>query len=128
MLEFETVEDLVEYMFDNLAHHELVSAVAGRELSVEIMREMLTYQDTVLTVCHIDAHGYGREYLVSLYDDEDCRRMDVEPIYDDTQGTCAGTDGYVLFHEDVNCKAYIDLKSNDFTQDLTCDWFVIRTS
>ena len=58
----------------------------------------------------------------------DCRSdsllFSVEDIYDYEKDKYMATDGYVLFHEDVNSKALIDMENNKYA-DITHDWFTI---
>ncbi len=127
MLNFEDVEELVVHMFERLDGDELVSVVAGKDLAVAIMKELLDYNYVILNFANVDTYDYDKEYLVSLhYDtDTDYCHVSIEQIYDYEKEMYSGTDGYVLFHEDVSSKALVDMKKNENIELSGFDWFVI---
>ncbi len=128
MQNFEDIEHLVSYMFEKLEGDEPVSVVADKNFAVEVMQELLTYNNTILNMCEIEASNeYDREYLVSLYNttDEGYWNINVEKIYSYEKEKYFSIGGYVLFHEDVNSKALIDMQNNDFMPLIGHDWFVI---
>ncbi len=132
MLNFDNVEDLVADMFENLdEENHLVTVISDRELTLEIMHELLNYNNVILNSCEIDdIQDYGKEYFVSLFDDvnSDNWYINVEKSYLEEKGKYLSTDGYVLFHEDVNSKAMIDMQNNEFMPLGNHDWFVIGES
>lgn len=127
MQNFENIKDLVAYMFEKLDGEEPVSVVADKDLIVSIMKELLDYDDIILDICDINSFEYDSEYLVSLRDeiDTDYYHVSVEQIYNYEREKYFGTDGYVLFHEDVNSKALIDMQNNKNIEMSGHDWFVI---
>lgn len=127
MQNFENIKDLVAYMFDKLDGEEPVSVIANKDLTVSIMKELLDYDDIILDICDIDSFEYDSEYLVSLRDeiDTDYYHVSVEQIYNYEKEKYFGTDGYVLFHEDVNSKALIDMQKNENVELSGYDWFTI---
>lgn len=127
MLNFIDVSDLVNYMFENFEYGKPISIVANKELSIDIMKELLAYENTVIEICDINAYEYDKEYLVTLdsESDEDCWHIYVEQIYNYEAESYYGMDGYVLLHEDVNSKALIDMQQNELLRPESHDWFVI---
>lgn len=129
MLNFKTIEDLVSHMYENSDNEDyLVSVISNKEMAVEIMRELLAYENTILNSCEIDFdEEYSREYIVSLFNDveSDKWHINVEKSYLSDKGKYVSTCGYVLFHEDVNSKALIDMQNNEFMPLGEHDWFVI---
>lgn len=127
MQNFENVEDLVSHMFEELDGDDPVSVVADKDLAVEIIKELLNYENVILNFANIDTYYYDKEYLVSLYDDTytDYWYVSIEQIYDYENDMYFGTDGYVLFHEDVNSKALVDIQNNENIELSGYDWFVI---
>lgn len=128
MQNFEDIEHLVSYMFEKLEGDEPVSVVADKNFAVEVMQELLTYNNTILNMCEIEtSNEYDREYLVSLYNvtDEGYWNINVEKIYSYEKEKYFSIGGYVLFHEDVNSKALIDMQNNKFMPLIGHDWFVI---
>lgn len=124
---FENIQDLVTQMFESCDGDEPISVVADKNLAVAIMQELLSYDDVILNFANIDIYDYNKEYLVSLYDDTDTNywHVSIEQIYDYEKDKYFGTDGYVLFHEDVNSKALVDMQNNEFVELSGYDWFVI---
>lgn len=127
MQNFENVEDLVTYMFDKLNGEDPVSVVADKDLTISIMKELLDYDDIILDICDIDSFEYDREYLISLRDeiDTDYWHISIEQIYNYEKEKYFGTDGYVLFHGDVNSKSLIDMQNNEYAELSGYDWFTI---
>lgn len=118
MLNFNTIEDLVSHMFESTDNEDnLVSVIADKEMSVEIMKELLDYENVILNSCEIDFdEEYDREYIVSLFDDIESDKwyVNVEKSYRSDKENYISTGGYVLFHGDVNSKAIIDMQNNEY--------------
>lgn len=127
MLNFNNIEDLVSHMFEKLDGDEPVSVVANKELSVAIIQELLEYKNVILKYANVDDYEYDKEYIVTLHDDCDSDSWDIaiEPIYNYEKEMYFGTDGYVLFHEDANSKAMLDMQNNDNIELSGHDWFTI---
>lgn len=127
MLNFENIEDLVSHMFEKLDGDEPVSVVANKELSVAIVQELLEYKNVILKYANVDDYEYDKEYIVTLHDDCDSDSWDIaiEPIYNYEKEMYFGTDGYVLFHEDANSKAMLDMQNNKNIELSGHDWFTI---
>lgn len=127
MLNFENIEDLVSHMFEKLDGDEPVSVVANKDLAISIMQELLEYKNVILKYANVDDYDYDKEYIVTLHDDYDSDSWDIaiEPIYNYEKEMYFGTDGYVLFHEDANSKAMIDMKNNENIELSGHDWFTI---
>lgn len=129
MLNFENTEEFVSYMFENIDNEDnSVSVIANKKISIDIMKELLNYENVILNSCEIDYdEEYDREYAVSLFNDieSDYWYVSVEKSYLFEKKKYASTGGYVLFHEDVNSKALIDMQNNDCTPLVAYDWFVI---
>lgn len=118
MLNFDNIEDLVSYMFDHLDDEDAhVSVIANKEMVIGVMHELLNYENVMLTSCEIDyAADYDKEYIVSLsYNGiSDKWYVSIEKGYLVEKEKYLAIGGYVLFHEDVNSKAMIDLQNNEF--------------
>ena len=129
MINFENIGDLASQLFQYTDTEEhLVSVVANKEIVTEIMAELLTYENIVLDSCIIDFDDeYDREYVISLFDDTDSDdwHVSVEKCYCEERGIYLSTDGYVLFHEDVNSKALVDMQRNEFMPLGEHDWFTV---
>lgn len=127
MLNFNNIEDLVSHMFEKLDGDESVSVVANKELSVSIIQEFLEYKNVILKYANVDDYEYDKEYIVTLHDDcdSDSWAIAIEPIYNYEKEMYFGTDGYVLFHEDVNSKAMLDMQNNENIELSGHDWFTI---
>lgn len=126
MQNFENIEELVAHMFEKL-DDDLVSVVADKDLAVAIMKELLDYDNVILNFANVDTYDYDKEYLVSLYDDTDTDYwyVSIEQIYNYEKEKYFGTEGYVLFHEDVNSKALVDMQNNKNIELSGYDWFTI---
>lgn len=129
MLNFENIEDLVSHMFANLDNEDsLVSVIANKQMSTDIMVELLNYKNVILESCEIDyEEEYDREYIISLFDDVESENwyVNVEKSYLIKKNKYVSTDGYVLFHEDVNSKALIDMQNNEYMTLGNHDWFTV---
>ena len=129
MLNFENIENLVSHMFDNLDNEDnLVSVIANKKMVTDIMVELLNYKNVILESCELDYdEEYDREYIISLFDDveSDNWHVNVEKCYLAQKDKYVSTDGYILFHEDVNSKALIDMQNNEYMHLGVHDWFTI---
>lgn len=129
MLNFENSEDLVSYMFGNLDNKEhLITVITNKQLVIDVMKELISYKDVILDSCNIDFdEEYSSEYSVSLFDDveSDYWYVNVEKCYCHEKDIYFATEGYVLFHEDVNSKAQIDMQNNKYMPLRDYDWFTI---
>ena len=129
MLKFENDEDLLSHMFANLDNEDnLVSVIANKQMIIDIMVELLNYKNVILESCELDYdEEYDREYIVSLFDDveSDNWHVNIEKCYLTEKDKYVSTDGYVLFHEDVNSKALIDMQNNEYAPLGTHDWFTV---
>lgn len=127
MLNFENIEDLASHMFEKLDGDEPVSVVANKDLAISIVQELLEYKNVILKYANVDDWEYDKEYIVTLHDDCDSNSWDIaiEPIYNHENEKYLGTDGYVLFHEDANSKAMLDMQNNENIELSGHDWFTI---
>ena len=129
MLNFENIENLVSHMFANLDNEDnLVSVIANKKMVTDIMVELLNYKNVILESCELDYdEEYDREYIISLFDDveSDNWHVNVEKCYLAQKDKYVSTDGYILFHEDVNSKALIDMQNNEYMHLGDHDWFTI---
>lgn len=129
MLNFENIENLVSHMFNNLDNEDnLVSVIANKKMVTDIMVELLNYKNVILESCELDYdEEYDREYIISLFDDveSDNWHVNVEKCYLAQKDKYVFTDGYILFHEDVNSKALIDMQNNEYMHLGVHDWFTI---
>ena len=116
-------------MFDNLDNEDnLVSVIANKKMVTDIMVELLNYKNVILESCELDYdEEYDREYIVSLFDDveSDNWHVNVEKCYLSQKDKYVSTDGYILFHEDVNSKAMVDMQNNEYMSLGEHDWFTI---
>ncbi len=129
MLNYENIENLVSHMFDNLDNEDnLVSVIANKKMVTDIMVELLNYKNVILESCELDYdEEYDKEYIVSLFDDveSDNWHVNVEKCYLAQKDKYVSTDGYILFHEDVNSKAMVDMQNNEYMPLGEHDWFTI---
>ena len=129
MLNFENIEDLVSHMFANLDNeNNLASIITNKSMTTDIMVELLNYKNVILNSCDIDyEEEYDREYIVSLFNDveSDNWYVNVEKSYLPEKEKYVATEGYVLFHEDVNSKAMVDMQNNEYMSLGEHDWFTI---
>lgn len=125
MINFKDIDELLQYMFGKLDTSTLVSVVADKKLTVEIMKELLIYDDVILDLCEIDNFEYDKEYLISLCnnDDPDFCHVCIEQMFNYETKKYRATDGYVLFYEDASSKAQIDVTENEFCDVCGYDWF-----
>lgn len=56
--DFEDIEELVAHMFEKLDGDEPVSVVADKDLAVNIMSELLTYDNVILNFAKVDTYDY----------------------------------------------------------------------
>lgn len=127
MINFENVEDLVDYMFEN-CEEQTVSVIANKEIVTDILKELLCYEDTKVDICELDTdEEYDREYAVILYKESDIDKwtFGVEKIYLEDQNKYISTGDYVLFHEDVNSKVLIDAQNNEYMSLGEHEWFTV---
>ena len=129
MLNFENIEDLVSHMFANLGNeNNLVSVIANKQMITDIMVELLNYKNVILNSCDIDyEEEYDREYIVSLFDDAESDNwyVNVGKSYLPEKEKYVATEGYVLFHEDVNSKAMVDMQNSKIFLLDDHDWFTV---
>lgn len=128
MLIYDDVEQLVADMFHTLeVDEDVISVIADKELISQIMQEMLIYEDVAIDYCNIDAFTYDKEYFISLHydDDDEYWYICVDQIYNYNKEKYNSMGGYVLFHEDVNSKALVDIQNNEMSFLTGHDLFVI---
>lgn len=129
MLNFEDIEELVDYMFENLDDKDnIISVIANKDMILNIMHELCNYNNVIINTCDIeDKFDYDKEYRLSLYDDVDEENwyVDIIPIYDAIDNRYSASDGFTLFHEDVNSKAMIDMQNSKVFPLEDHDWFTI---
>ena len=129
MLNFENIEDLVSHMFANLDNeNNLASIITNKSMTTDIMVELLNYKNVILNSCDIDyEEKYDREYIVSLFDDveSDNWYVNVGKSYLPEKEKYVATEGYVLFHEDVNSKAMVDMQNSKIFPLDDHDWFTV---
>lgn len=130
MLNFENYEYIADYMkyyIDDV--NDSISVVANKDMAVEIMYELLRWEDVNLSKCNIEHDSYyDKEYMITLYYDPDDYNkicIDVEPAYSNDLGRYIVGSDSVLFYEDVNSKALIDMENNPFFENIFHDWFTI---
>lgn len=121
---FDDVEELVTYMIDKVEEDNPVTVLANKNLVVEIMGEFLSGHNVALNDCDIQP-DYHREYAITLEFTDDYWKISTYPAYDSDHNKYLGQDGYVLFHEDINSKALVDLQNNAITKISGHDWFII---
>lgn len=127
MINFEDIEELVDYMFEN-CEEQTVSVVANKDITTDILKELLCYEDTEIDVCELDNNDeYDREYAVVLCKDPDIDKwtFGVEKAYLEDRNKYLSTGDYVLFNEDVNSKALIDAQNNEYLPLGEHDWFTV---
>lgn len=129
MLNFDNIENLVSYMFENLDNeNHLVSIIANKEITIEVMKELLNYKNVDLNSCEIDYNAdYDKEYLTSLSYNSISEEwyVNIEKCFLPDKREYISTGGYVLFHEDVNSKVMISMQNNEFMPLGDHDWFVV---
>ncbi len=113
MKRFTDIEDLALYMFDKGQEEEMVSVVADENIIIALMKELLEYDNVILDMCDINNIEYDKEYILSLYgDDENFWHFEIDPAYNYDKEKYFGTDGFVLFYEDVPSTALVDMQNN----------------
>lgn len=127
MVAFKDIEHIVSHMFESIDEDiENVSVITDRKMAIDILKEILTYDGIEISICDIeDEYGYDREYVVTITLDDDVYDIGLEKAYCYENDIYLGIDGYVLFHEDVNSKALVDLQNNEYVKPDIHDWFVI---
>ena len=63
--------------------------------------------------------------IAASYIHSDAWHVSVEKCYNESKDIYYSTEGYVLFHEDVNSKALIDMQRNEFMPLGEHDWFTV---
>lgn len=129
MVNFKNIEELASKLFDYTDNEEhLVSIISNKKIITNIMVELLNYEDVILDSCDIDFdEEYNREYTISLFDNVDTEdwHINVEKCCNEEKNIYYSTDGYVLFHEDVNSKDLVDMQRNEFMPLGEHDWFTV---
>lgn len=130
MLNFENYEHIADYMKNYIDDvNDSISVVTNKDMTVEIMYELLRWEDVNLSRCNIEHEShYDKEYMITLYRDPDDNNkicVDVEEAYSDDLGRYIIGSDSVLFYEDVNSKALIDMENNPFFENVFHDWFTI---
>lgn len=122
---FTDIEELVSYMYEKVEDGYPVTVIADKDMTIDIMQEFLLYDNTNLVSVELDTYEYDKEYQVVLtYDsDDETYRFYVNFAYDYETKKYYGMDGIVLFHEDVNSKALVDMQSNECAYMTEHDWF-----
>lgn len=112
-------------MYDVVTDEWPVTAIVGKDMAIDMMQEFLSYDKTNLLSVELDTYKYDREYQVVLtYDsDDETYSFYVNFAYDYETEQYYGMDGVVLFHEDVNSKALVDMQSNECAYMTEHDWF-----
>lgn len=102
-----------------------ISVVANPLLTMELFKEFMMYDNIELSLCDIDNYGYDKEYMITLSNDEEFGlELNIDKAYYAEKDVYLSTDGFVLFHENVPCKALLDMQKNEFTK-FEYDWFVL---
>lgn len=131
MINFENIKELVNYMLENLDNKDnTISVIAHKDMILDIMHELYNYNNVVINTCEIeDKFDYDKEYRLSLYNDVDEENwyVDIIPIYDAVNERYSASDGFTLFHEDVNSKAMIDMQNSKVFPLEDHDWFTVGT-
>lgn len=127
MINFTSIEDLVFHMYEKLDTENPASVIAGKDLIIYIMMELLRDGEAVLDMCDIDVFEYDKPYCLTLYDgsDSDYFHFSIERAYNYEKKKYVGVCGYVLFHEDVKSKALTDLKNNKYAEMSEYDIFTV---
>lgn len=127
MKNYDDIEELVLDMFDIVDIHEPVTVIADKDLSVDIMQELLTYENVILDIASIDSYEYNKEYrtTLALSADDGYWHIIIDQAYNDFENKYFGIGGYILFHEDVNSRIIIDMQNNEYITMSGHDLFVI---
>ena len=129
-MNFEHYEDIADYMKNYIDdENDSISVVVNKDMAVEIMYELLRWEDVNLSKCNIEHESYyDKEYMITLYCDPDDNNkicVDVEEAYSADLGRYIVGSDSVLFYEDVNSKALIDMENNPFFENVFHNWFTI---
>lgn len=124
MKKFTDVEELVSYMYDTVTDECPVTAIVSKDMAIDMMQEFLSYDNTNVGSLEF-TDIYDKEYQVVLEYDADDETYDfyINYAYDYETERYYGIDGVVLFHEDVNSKALIDMQSDEDYEMTEHDWF-----
>ena len=124
MKNFVDIKDISSYMYKTISKETPVSIVSNKDLAVKIICQLLENDNTELEFANVN-FDYDKEYIVSLYyEGNESYTLSIEEAYDYETDSYFSVDGIVLFHEDVNSKALISMKSNKNTS-IKYDWFTI---
>ena len=124
MKNFVDIKDISSYMYKTISKETPVSIVSNKDLAVKIICQLLENDNTELEFASVN-FDYDKEYIVSLYyEGNESYTLSIEEAYDYETDSYFSVDGIVLFHEDVNSKALISMKSNKNTS-IKYDWFTI---
>jgi len=124
LFRFNTIEDIFDCMLSTVDVDYPVSVVANEYITKELLRVFMMYDCVALDKCDLDP-SYYKEYILTLNDDEEEGFiLDVQKAYDEEADKYLSTDGFVLFHENVQCKAQLDMEKNEHTE-FESDWFVL---
>lgn len=124
MFRFNTIEDIFDCMLSTVDVDYPVSVVANEYITKDLLRVFMMYDCVALDKCDLDS-SYYKEYILTLNDDEEEGFiLDVQKAYDEEADKYLSTDGFVLFHENVPCKAQMDMEKNEYTE-FESDWFVL---
>lgn len=129
MKNFTDIEELVSYMYNTVTDECPVTVIANKDVTIDIMQEFLLYNNTQVVSIEFNTYEYNKEYQIVLeYDSEDeTYKLYINYAYDYETKKYYGMDGIVLFHEDVNSKALVDMQSNKYTQMTKHDLFTFDT-
>lgn len=125
MKNFTDVEELVSYMYEKVDDECPITVIADKDITINLMQEFLLYDNTSLISVELDTYDYDKEYqTVLIYDAEnEIYKFYIDYAYNNEIKRYYGMDGIVLFHEDVNSKALVDMQSNKEIEMTEYDWF-----
>lgn len=119
MLNFENIEQLVDYIIENLDDKDnIISVIAHKDIILDVLHELYNYNNVIINTCYIeDKFDYDKEYRLTIYNDADEENwsVDIIPIYNNVDNKCNASDDFTLFHESVNNKALIDMQNSKIT-------------
>lgn len=112
-------------MYNTVTDECPVTVITNKDMAADIMQEVLLYDNTNLGSVELGTDGYAKEYQVVLEYDAYDETYDfyINYAYDYEAKQYYGMDGIVLFYEDVNSKALVDMQSNEFVRMAEHDWF-----
>lgn len=115
-------------MYDTVTDECPVTAIVSKDIAIDMMQEFLSYDNTNVGSLEF-TDIYDKEYQVVLeYDaDDETYNFYINYSYDYEAERYYGIDGVVLFHEDVNSKALIDMQSDEDYEMTEHDWFTFDT-